>query len=535
VAALYCIALALRLVPLSFSTLPFNIDGFPLARIAEDLSAQGGWQLDEANVNAYNLRMPAYSVLWASLAQLAGLDPLLHLQAVMPILTAAVVLPAYLLAVRASGSRIAGFGAGLFVAAFGSFLFLTSAAMKEAVGLLVLPMVVLLYAERADARKRGLAVLLLLLLPFLHQLTTFLALGMVSALGVLTQFRRRSRGRFSWRGLALDAATGPGLAAPAWAYYAAVRMPNLDAVTSPDALALFLSITVLLTAALASLPWPVRTRAEGRLVSPANRALVVPVLALAVILVNGRRTLFPGVIGTRPALLEILPAVAALVAFALLGYQLVRRTVNRGHDLVLAMLVAPFALLVFAFLRGLDPLSQTLAYRAFDFLDYALAALVGIGLAFLWRHLREVRTAQVALAAGLLGLLLATTPMAWDSQAVFGVDNVTRPEEFQALALLASLPPGRVTTDQRLGDVGAWWFGLSTDLSLPWRLRDNASLEGFDYALVLEAWTTVGAQVHPAPNIVLSRGTLDAFLSEHRVLYAAGRAGDRVFVVQLTS
>src|SRR5439155_1276158 len=81
---------------------------------------------------------------------------------------------------------------------------LTSSVAKESIGLLVFPMAVLLFHERSDPRKRALAVLLLAFLPFLHSLTTFLTLGTVAALVVLTQRRAPARGRFSWKAFALD-------------------------------------------------------------------------------------------------------------------------------------------------------------------------------------------------------------------------------------------------------------------------------------------------------------------------------------------
>ena len=90
-----------------------------------------------------------------------------------------------------------------------------------------------------------------------------------------------------------------------------------------------------------------------------------------------------------------------------------------------------------------------------------------------------------------------------------------------------------VTTDQRMADVGRMWFGYVANPDLPQKLRDHASLEGADYALVLERWTTIGAQIHPAPNIVLAPETLAAFLATNRVVYETGLPGDRILVVQI--
>ncbi len=533
VAGLYAFALALRLVPLTFSPLPYNIDGFPLARIAQQIAATGSWTARVSDPNWYNELMPGYSLVWSSAAQLGGLDPLAALQTIMPFLLATVVLPAYLIGVKATDHPAAGAAAGLVVAAFGSFLSVTDMAMKESLALVLLPTIVLLFAERRDPRKRGLAFLLLLAMPFVHHLSDFLLLGMVAALVVLTHARAIQRGRFSLRTLLLDVATGPGPAVLAYAYYAAVGMPDLSAVTSPDALALFLAVTVVLSALLVRMARRPVLRAGAPLVRPAGPILLVPAIALVALLVNARIDLFAGVIETQSALEPILLAAAAIVVFAFLGYQLLRRTGNPLGDVVVAMGIAPVALILFAFLRGLDGLSQVLVYRSFDFLDYGLAAAVGVGFAFLWRRLRRA-PARLALAGVLLGILLATTPIAFSTQAVFGVDEVTTSAEYQALAVLASLHPANVTTDQRLADVGRMWFGLATDPTLPFALRDNGSLSGHNYALVLERWSSVGAQVHPQPNVVLPAATLAGFLAANRIVYVAGPPGDRIYVVQVT-
>jgi len=520
-------------VPLTFSPLPYNIDGFPLARISHGIAATGSWRIDPADVNSYNEKMPAFSIVWAAASMVGGLQPLAHVELVVVLITSLVVLPAYLIGVKASGRRLVGFAAGLFVALFGSFLMLTSGASKEAIGLLVFPVAVLLFQERADPRKRALAVVLLAFLPFLHHLTTLLTLGMVASLVVLTHRRALSRGRFSVRALALDVATGPGLAVPAWAYYAAVDLPLLADLVAPEPLALFLALVVLLTAAIAPMSRPARVRVGRRLVSPATHVILPPAVGVVVILANAQGSLFAGALPTQPAFLALLPAFAVLTAFVLAGYQLVRRTSNRANDLVTSMLVAPVAMVLFGFLRGLDAQSLVIVYRSFDFLDYALALLAAVAFVAAWKGLRPRRAARLALVGGFLAALLATTPMAWNTPAVFGVENVTTADEFQALALLGPLGAANVTTDQRLADVGAMWFGYATDRSLPLKLRDNESTADFDYAIVLERWTTVGAQVHPAPNIILGPSVIDAFLTANRVAYVAGPRGDRIFLVQI--
>ncbi|TLZ69288.1 MAG: hypothetical protein E6K14_09590 [Methanobacteriota archaeon] len=86
-------------MPLTFSPLPFNIDGFPLARISEQIAATGTWRIDPGDVNSYNEKMPAFSLLWAAASMLGGLSPLAHVELVVVLITSLVVLPAYLFGV----------------------------------------------------------------------------------------------------------------------------------------------------------------------------------------------------------------------------------------------------------------------------------------------------------------------------------------------------------------------------------------------------------------------------------------------------
>src|SRR5207245_6187064 len=352
---LVCVAFATRLVPLLFSPLPFGIDGFALARISSDLGGSGAWRIDSSNVNSYNQKLPGFSFLLSAVVSLGGLSLLAHVQLVMPLLAALAVIPAYLFGVKTTGRRLGGVVAGLFITFFGSFLLLTSSVSKESIGLVIFPVAVLMFLERRDARKRALSVVLMMFLAFLHPLTTLLTLGMISALVVLDQRRAIARGRFRAGPFAFDLATGPALAILPWTYYSAVNLPFLGDLLAADALALFLGIVLLMTALLAPMGRPATLRLGRRFVSPLGRGILVPAIGILVVLGNARNGLFAGAVGTQFGLLQMLPAIGVLAAFAVGGYQLARRTTNRINDLVVAMLVAPVALILFGLLRGLDP------------------------------------------------------------------------------------------------------------------------------------------------------------------------------------
>jgi hypothetical protein len=123
--------------------------------------------------------------------------------------------------------------------------------------------------------------------------------------------------------------------------------------------------------------------------------------------------------------------------------------------------------------------------------------------------------------------------MAYDHPAVFGVDNVVRTEEFQALAFAASLGARTIASEPRLTDVAAMWFGIRVDSGFLLRLRGDLPPVGVDYAIVLERWTAVGTQVRSTADVTIDAETLTSFLEEHRILRAEGPPGDRVFVVQI--
>jgi len=65
------------------------------------------------------------------------------------------------------------------------------------------------------------------------------------------------------------------------------------------------------------------------------------------------------------------------------------------------------------------------------------------------------RVKRTAMPAPLAVALVATTPMAYASEFVFGVQKVTYEYEFAAIAF-ASSPDGRFGSERRLAYVGAW-------------------------------------------------------------------------------
>src|SRR5207244_5424743 len=134
---------------------------------------------------------------------------------------------------------------------------------------------------------------------------------------------------------------GPGLplARRACAYCVSVDLPFLSDILAPAAFVLFLAVVVLLTALLAPTARPARSRIGRRLVSPAAKGILPPVLGFALLLGNASTNLFVGTATTEPATFQVLPAIVVFAGFEAAGFELMRRTTNQTNDLMASMLV----------------------------------------------------------------------------------------------------------------------------------------------------------------------------------------------------
>jgi hypothetical protein len=534
VTALFCVALLLRLVPLFVSPLPNNTEGFPLSKIAEQITASGEWRMNPTDVNREDLKVPGTSLVLSSVAQLASLDPLPHGQLIFSVLASTIVAPIYLIGVKGTGRRGIGLAAGVFGATYGSLLFLTSAVMKETLGLVLLPATILMVHERADPRKRGIAIVLLLVLPFVDYLTLFMAMGMAASVVFLSHARDLSQRQLSARRLGLDLVTLGGPLLVAWAYYDSVGLFYFTQATSAGALVALLAAGIVLLVLLVWRWKPTSASSIRRLVAPIV-VVIVGVFLTAAVLFGPQLDLFAEMPEIRPELQAIVPAIVLLAVFAAVGYHVMRRAGGYLNDLAVSMLAAPVVLILFGFAIDRGRLSFRIVYRSIDYVDFAFAILAGIGLVLAIARLRRHRSVGVALGATFVVALILTTPMAYNTGAVFGVETGTTPQEFQALQTIASFAPKTMLSDSRLSSIASLWFGLRSNFRLPIWLEDGSPIRGYDYALVLERWTTVGATMFPGPTVVLDRATLDGFLAANHVIQVFGTPGDRIYIVRFSN
>ncbi len=533
-ASLLAVALTVRLVQLLLSSLPYNIDSFAQIAIAEEMLISGQWTLDATSTNAGNLKLPFLPLLLATLAAITGLSPL-DLAVPLAIgLSLLGILGLYTLVLTLTGSRVTAWIAGLVLALLGPFIFLSSTLMKEALGLALLPLLLWLVWHRANPRYRIMGAGLLLVFPLIHHLTTLMAFGFISLLFLLQHAQRYWEDRGSWREAGKDLLSGPALFPVALGYYAAVGMEGFTEVWKPDEVALFLSVALLMAAAgllLASntraRPWFALSKARRR-ASLLDQKSIAIVGAFLLVLVNLYRPIFPGTVATSPLLLLGALAYLPLVFLALIGLNLYRLSPQREKALPVVLLLVPLTVILYALLRGLDPLSHVILYRSIDFLDFGIALTVAVAVVSQRGRWRRV------LVGVLVVSLLATVPMAYASERVFQVQNTTYAYEWAALSHLSGAGAPAPHTDQRLASVMAWYFGVPADGTLPLILEFNQPLP--DGILLLEEnWGSRGAQVHPFPFIPIAEERLAGLVAGHNLIYHGGTEGNAIFVLQTRS
>lgn len=524
-ALVFVIALVARLLPFLYSGLPYNIDGFSIANIAERTQASGHLFPIPGDPNLPNYKVPLYALFVVVLSDLAGAAPLAIIQPAAPFVGAASVLALFALVRRVTRSDAAAGFAGLFLALDGTYVFSTATAIKASLAFALLPIVLHLYWHRQDPRKRGLAAILLLVLPWIHHLSallTFLAVGLVLAVDLA---RWSSRGELRTRRVALEVALGPALFVPGLLHYHLVDLMYLRQVDDARQIVLFLSVLLLAVLLQLSLsraarlgPWFLGRRRTGwrRLV---DEKVLLPAGALALLLANHQASVFAGTIRTKPAVLWFVAPYLVLVAVGLIGFNVIRHTRNGFRPLATAMLLGPLAVMAFALLRGLDPLSFLVLYRSFPYLEVGIALCVGVGAAYVVARMRRPAR-KAAFAVAVTVLLVATLPLGYASADLYDVENATAAYEFRAMSHLHGLGDPYAGMDQRFHSTTSWYFFQRGDGGLPDAIARGGSLARYDVLLVQSSWTDRGAQRHPLPNLVLAPDALADALARHDVVYS---------------
>ncbi len=543
--ALFTIGLAVRYIPLLFSGLPFNIDGFPLVRISEDIVDTGHWSLSypggTSSFVTYNTKMPVMSLLISNFALIFGIAPLRVAQVIIPFLSSTALVIIYLVAYKITKNELVSFFAGLALALNGFYVYLGAAIMKETIGLVLLLLGVYLYQGREDPRKRVLASMLFLILALTHHLTAWIGFVMVSLLMIAFHAQKWHRGSFKTKEVMIDFVSGPFLFIFTILYYQMVNMVFFTTVSNINDIALFASIFMLGAVFCIIFSLPKKRKKPRNIVL--NKTLIIPVAGLALLILNHYTKAFDTIRGSSSFLTYLLPYLL-LITIALIGFNVVASKRTEYRPFIAALLLAPFLVILFALLKGFDPFTFMLVYRSYDYIDFGLAICAGIGIGYLINRLVKRFAGEknasdgfrlkATLSVIFLIICISTVPLAYQGQEFYGVQDATYDHEFKAMSWLGENGKDyHISTDERLNDIMVPYFDLDCDKSLPLKFKYNEDVKSGTILFMEDKWLYDGAQMSPMEPIVISKGTFDRTLDRNNLIFSSSSANSQIYIVMV--
>jgi hypothetical protein len=520
---LLLVAFVARSISLQWSPLPYNIDGLSELRVTWDILDTNHFEFSQtlSLLESYVSDMPLLALVFAFFSSATGIDPQ-HSSMLLSALLGAITVSLFFLIFRQHWNTSKGaLASALVLALTGSFVFSSGCTWKESLGFVFLALALYSYPLRDQPQYRLLLGSSLLLTIFTHHHITIAAFVIVTFAVMIDLANRTSKesSKLLSRRELLDVLTVITAWTVAIVYYWHVHLPYIDYLSPSTDLYLYLAVAFLLVLV------GVRLSRRDRPMTRAPIELVVPAAGTLLMAYNYVHPIFPGM--PAPAGLIAVPFLAylILVAPAWTGVQLALSKRSQTKNLLLAMLLGPLSLILFAFLRSNDATSQLIVYRTFDLVMPAFALLIGVGFAFIVKG--RVRLG-IAAGASLVIVCASTLPIAYSSQELFGVENQTYWYEYDAVQWFSEHGVNSYTSDQRLGETGGRLFDLNGSRGLPYDLREGIALNGSSFFVLEQQWTKKGAQEFPFGVVVVKNETVTTTLNESSVFYIGGSLDSQI-------
>jgi len=520
---LLLVAFVARSISLQWSPLPYNIDGLSELRVTWDILDTHHFEFSQTSslLESYVPDMPLLALVFAFFSSATGIDPQ-HSSMLVSALLGAITVSLFFLVFRQHWNTSKGaLASALVLALTGSFVFSSGCTWKESLGFVFLALALYSYPLRDQPQYRLLLGSSLLLTIFTHHHITIAAFVIVTFAVMIDLANRTSKesSKLLSRRELLDVLTVVTAWTVAIVYYWHVHLPYIDYLSPSTDLYLYLAVAFLLVLV------GVRLSRRDRPMTRAPIELVVPAAGTLLMAYNYVHPIFPGM--PAPAGLIAVPFLAylILVAPAWTGVQRVLYKRGQTKNLLLAMLLGPLSLILFAFLRSNDATSQLIIYRTFDIVMPAFALLIGVGFAFIVKG--RVRLG-IAAGASLVIVCASTLPIAYSSQELFGVENQTYWYEYDAVQWFSEHGVNGYTSDQRLGETGGRLFDLNGSRGLPYDLREGIALNGSSLFVLEQQWTKKGAQEFPFGVVIVKNETITTTLNESSVFYVGGSLDSQI-------
>lgn len=519
-------ALLARSLSLQWSPLPYNIDGLSELRVTQDILSSHHLDFPALSNEAesYVSDLPILGLLSAFFSSALGTEPTTCFQLLAALLGAVTVSIFFLIFRQHWPLTMKGsVASALSLALIGSFVFSSGCTWKETMGFVLLGLVLYASPLRRSPSYRVLMTCSLLLFVFTHHLITIAGYVIVTFAVIFDLANKRVITNQPPLPLTRDDHFDIITIITAWGlailYYRDISLPYLDFLTPSTDLYLYLAVAFLIVFV------GVRMSRRDRPMTRAPIGLVVPAAGALLMTYNYVHPIFPGI--PAPSELIAVPFLAylILVAPAWTGAQFALSKRGQTKNLLLAMLLGPLSLILFAFLRSNDATSQLIVYRMFDFVMPAFALLIGVGFATIVKG--KVRLG-IAAGASLVIVCASTLPIAYSSQQLFGVENQTYWFEYDAVQWLSEHGVSSYASDQRLSETGGRLFDLTGSRGLPYDLREGIALNGSSFYVFETDWNTSGAQEFPFGVVLVDSAKIAGALNESSVFYVGGPLDNRL-------
>ncbi|SIR76643.1 4-amino-4-deoxy-L-arabinose transferase [Haladaptatus litoreus] len=520
----FAVAVTMRTIPLYWSPLPFNTDGFKFAALARETLAYGYLPTSWGFFNPDEF---TFTVLLTISSRLTGVSPLYIAQVLIASIGATVCLFVVAITRRIGiqlrwpdfDVRIAALLAGLVLATEGIFLGRSTAVSSEGLGHVFVLLTVFVFARALWTSRRSwllLSVLVFALFPLTHNLGAII--GGFSAVSLLVLVFRESK----WTAGLFAGALVAGFWLYTGLYYSIAELNEVSRISSvPGLFAAWIVVLILLTL------WLPITRPRVQ--------KTVPTMALVggagLLVVNYFVSIFPGTATTDPlTLLFVLPiAVIGIVAF-----QGIPSLIDAGREgyMMFALLIGSISIIGFALTGSLTIEYQDLAIRGQIFIHIVAAVLAGLGAVMIGRSWKP-STMTTAIVVVVIVCSLVSAPLAFSGLEATSAQPLVTQSEFETATFAVTYADGW-TSDGHMTRLASKYYPKQT----PNDVSQRGIYEWLHGGAVpscpvvsQQSWTTVGAQLFPSSPKTIGYKSYEGSFQTRNLVYATSGNDPLIFTM----
>lgn len=523
-----CVAGAtIRLNSLSETDLPYHLDGMLEARFAENIALTGSLTPEQgaSYSSTHTIYTPAYDSLIALFSVIVDEEPMSFLQVMLFPISLMTIFGAYVLTNLVTKSSRAGIITAAALAVYGPFVFVTQGTWKEVLGISLIPLILVTFYMRKDARMRVISSSLILITPLIHHLVAIIVILTISMISVATFLQARktkSLGPSNVTDMLITILAIDVL----FLYYSFVRFDRLEYLTPESGLYLFVVIVIMLSLIVYYLAVKCISNNLRRIVW-----ILSSIAGVALVSISIAKPIFTSEMMNANIVSAPLMAVLVISIIGMLGISIWASTRGRSKTTFFAIVFAPLSLILYAFLRAADLVSHDMITRGIVFMDLGLMMGLGTFMAF---ELKKGKRHHTAIISALVCILLLTTSaIAIDPEQYLGARNNIAEFEVEGIEWAVSMDnEGGIQTDRHYSGVARNLFDVEEDSTVIRRFIGTIDFESGPIIIASERWVTKGTNDFPFGWIQLEQDSIDDLVNSSDVLYIGGPRNYEIIILR---